>query len=72
MIVSPLLSYPQAAIRDQATLTFRYTGDSRPGDIRRVRPKELFQVAGFSVRYLLADDLDLDEERVFRVDRIDW
>jgi hypothetical protein len=61
-----------AAIRDQTTLTFRYIGGSRPGDIRTAKPKELFQVAGFSGCYLLADDLDLDEERVFRLDRIDW
>jgi hypothetical protein len=60
------------AIRNQTALTFRYIGGSRPGDIRTARPKELFQVAGFSGCYLLADDLDLDEERVFRLDRIDW
>lgn len=61
-----------AAIRDQATLTFRYIGGSRPGDIRTVRPKELFQIAGYPGCYLLADDLDLAAERVFRLDRIDW
>ncbi len=60
------------AIRNQTTLTFRYIGGSRPGDIRTVRPKELFQVAGFSGCYILAVDLELDEERVFRLDRINW
>jgi predicted DNA-binding transcriptional regulator YafY len=65
-----LLSHSQSAIRDQATLTFRHIGGSRPGDIRRVRPKELFQIAGYSGSYILTDDLD--EERVFRLDRIDW
>lgn len=53
-------------------LTFRYIGGSRPGDIRTARPKELFQVAGYPGCYILADDLDLDDERVFRLDRIDW
>jgi len=72
---SPLTEKQQtilAAIRNQTELTFRYIGGSRPGDIRTVRPKELFQVKGYSGCYLLADDLDLDEERVFRLDRIDW
>ena len=36
--------YFQPAIRDQATLTFRYIGGSRPGDIRTVRPKEQFHI----------------------------
>ena len=61
-----------AAIRNQTPLTFRYIGGSHPGSIRTVSPKELFQVAGYSGCYLLAYDLDLDEERVFRLDRIDW
>ena len=61
-----------AAIRSQTPLTFRYIGGSRPGDIRTARPKELFQVAGYPGCYLLADDLDLGDERVFRLDRIDW
>jgi|GEM_PF-2286954 len=72
---SPLTEAQQtilAAIRNQTELTFRYIGGSRPGDIRTARPKELFQVAGYSGCYLLADDLDLDEERVFRLDRIEW
>ena len=60
------------AIRNQTELTFRYIGGSRPGDLRTARPKELFQVTGYPGYYLLADDLDLDEERVFRLDRIDW
>ena len=60
-----------AAIRNQTPLTFRYIGGSRPGDIRTVRPKELFQVAGYPGCYMLAEDLDLDEERIFRLDRID-
>ena len=34
--------------------------------------KALFQVAGYSGCYILADDLNLGEERVFRLDRIDW
>ena len=59
-----------AAIRNQTPLTFRYIGGSRPGDIRTVRPKELFQVAGYPGCYMLAEDLDLDEERIFRLDRI--
>ncbi|MDD4060279.1 MAG: WYL domain-containing protein [Kiritimatiellae bacterium] len=61
-----------AAIRNQTKLTFRYIGGSRPGDIRTARPKELFQVAGYPGCYLLAEDLDLGEERVFRLDRIAW
>ena len=61
-----------SAIRNQTTLTFRYIGGTRPGVIRTTRPKELFQVVGYSGFYILADDLDLDEERVFRLDRIDW
>ncbi len=61
-----------AAIRNQTTLTFRYIGGSRPGDIRTARPKDLFQVAGYSGCYILAKDLDLDQERVFRLERIDW
>jgi predicted DNA-binding transcriptional regulator YafY len=58
------------AIRNQTELTFRYIGGSRPGDIRTVSPKEFFQVKGYSGCYLLTDDLD--EKRVFRLDRIDW
>lgn len=61
-----------AAIRNQTALTFRYIGGSRPGDIRTARPKELFHVAGYPGCYMLANDLALDEGRVFRLDRIDW
>jgi len=32
----------------------------------------LFQATGYPGCYILADDLDLDEERIFRLDRIDW
>ena len=40
--------------------------------MRMAKPKELFKVAGYLGFYILADDLELVEERVFRLDRIDW
>jgi predicted DNA-binding transcriptional regulator YafY len=60
------------SIRQQTTLTFTYFGGSRPGDRRTVLPKQLFRVEGYPCIYLLADDVDLQEERVFRLDRMEW
>lgn len=60
------------AIRNETPLTFRYIGGSHPGNRRTVSAKELFQVPGYSGCYLLAHDLDLNKERIFRLDRIDW
>ena len=60
------------AIRNEAPLTFRYIGGSHLGNRRTISPKELFQVPGYSGCYLLAHDLDLNAERIFRLNRIEW
>ena len=47
-----------------------YGGGSTPGGERSIRPLGLFTVAGYERTYLHAIDVSLDEERVFRLDRL--
>ncbi|MCY0937140.1 helix-turn-helix transcriptional regulator [Streptomyces sp. H34-S4] len=63
-----LLAALAVACRDHEILTFDYT--TRPGatSARRVEPCHL--VASGSLWYLLAHDVDKDDWRVFRLDRI--
>ena len=48
----------------------RYGGGSQPGAERLLRPAALFTVSGYEAVYLQAVDVELDEERVFRLDRV--
>lgn len=59
------------AVAAKQEIRIRYGGGSMPGAERTILPEALFKVTGYDAVYLRAMDVDLDEERVFRLDRIE-
>lgn len=59
------------AIEAASPVRICYAGGTRPGAERLIRPLALFRVAGYDATYLQAIDTELEEERVFRLDRME-
>ncbi len=64
-----VLAFVAAAARDREILRFRYSDHSGAGSERRVEP---YRLVSFGRRwYLVAFDLERDDWRTFRLDRLD-
>ena len=66
----PLSRELNAAAQERRWLDIVYSGGSSPGERRRIKPLELFQVEGFAEVYLRAFCATRQEERTFRLDKI--
>lgn len=61
----------QEAIEQKTEIRITYGGGSSPGAERTIRPLAFFRVDGYEATYMEAMDTEIDEERVFRLDRIE-
>jgi hypothetical protein len=69
--IPPVWNSLPEAIEAASQVRIRYAGGSLPGGERLIRPLALFRVEGYDATYLQAIDTDLEEERVFRLDRME-
>lgn len=74
MLVSddPHLWRMLAAAWQRGTVQFRYCGGATPGKWRRVTPSAVFTVAGSHGIYAEGYCHLRAEQRVFRLDRVEW
>lgn len=64
-------SWMPNAIEQENVIDIMYAGGSAPDATRTIRPIEIFRVQDYEHMYLRAIDTDINEERVFRLDRIE-
>lgn len=56
----------------RGTVEFRYRRGSTPGALCRVTPEAVISVIGCPEIYVLAECHLRTEQRVFRLDRVEW
>jgi hypothetical protein len=69
---SPLAKKLALAAAQSKVVRIEYEAGSTPGRIRDIRPQAVFRVPGYEGLYLEALDIQKNEERSYRLDRLRW